>query len=118
MKTLVIGASSDISRYSNIAVKKLKKYGHEVVAIGKSEDMIDDTPILINQPKLENIHTVTLYVNPIHQKSYYNYILRLNPCRIIFNPGTENEEFVNLAKKNGIETIEACTLVMLSTGMY
>ena len=118
MKTLVLGASSDISRYSNMAVKKLKKYGHEVIAVGRKEEMIDDTPIHANQPVFENIDTVTLYLNPANQTNYYNYILQLKPKRIIFNPGTENTELEKLAKEKGIATIEACTLVMLSTGMY
>ncbi len=118
MKTLVLGASSDTTRYSNMAVKKLKRFGHEVVAVGKKEDTIDDTPILSNQPRIDAIHTVTLYMNPFNQKNYYDYILNLNPKRIIFNPGTENAELAQLAREKNIETIEACTLVMLSTGMY
>jgi predicted CoA-binding protein len=118
MKTLVLGASSDTNRYSNMAVKKLKSYGHEVIAIGKKEDMIDDTKIVSQQPMIDNIHTVTLYLNPSNQKPYYDYILNLHPKRIIFNPGTENQEFEELIKSKNIEAIEACTLVMLSTGIY
>lgn len=118
MKTLVLGATTDASRYANMAVRKLRKYGHEVIAIGRKENMIDDTKIITNQPTIENLHTITLYLNPSNQKPYYDYILALNPKRIIFNPGTENSQLEELAKAKGIETLEACTLVMLSTGIF
>ena len=66
----------------------------------------------------ENVDTITLYLNPMHQKQYYDYIVSLKPKRIIFNPGTENEEFEKMAEKKGIEALEACTLVMLRSGQY
>ncbi len=37
---------------------------------------------------------------------------------MIFNPGTENEEFMKKLEKGGVEVLEACTLVMLGTGQY
>ena len=116
--TLVIGASTNIERYSNMAIKLLKQYNHQVFAIGNKVGKIDDTEILIGQPKLENIHTITLYLNAKFQKEYYDYILSLQPQRIIFNPGTENEELEILAQQNNIQTIEACTLVMLKTNQF
>jgi len=117
-KTLVIGASENKQRYSNLAVRKLLAYNNPVVAIGKRTGMIENTPILTGQQPIEDIDTVTLYLNPLHQKAYYDYILSLKPKRIIFNPGTENEEFESMAQSQGIKTLEACTLVMLSTGQY
>ncbi|MBP8915806.1 MAG: CoA-binding protein [Chitinophagales bacterium] len=117
-KTLVLGASPNPERYGNMAARKLKAHGHEVVAVGKRESKIDDMPILKEFPLLENIDTVTLYLNPDNQKEYYEKIIALNPKRIIFNPGTENEELEDLAKEHNIETVEGCTLVMLSTGTF
>jgi predicted CoA-binding protein len=117
-KTLVIGASEDPTRYSYLAVKKLLAHGHEVIAIGKKEGSIDNIPIIKGQPSITDIDTITLYINPTHQTAYYDYIISLKPLRIIFNPGTENNQLTSLAQKNNIETKEACTLVMLSTGQY
>ncbi len=117
-KTVVLGASENPERYSYLAVEKLKKYGHPVIAIGNKEGKIGDTPIITAHPAEEGIDTVTLYLNPQLQKSYYPYIFSLHPKRIIFNPGTENEELVALAKAKNIESKEACTLVMLGTGQY
>ena len=117
-KTLVIGASANPERYSNLAVKKLLAHDHPVVALGKRPGMIGNTAIITDKKTLEDIDTVTLYLNSENQKPYYDYILGLRPKRIIFNPGAENEELEMLAEENGIKTMEACTLVLLSTSQY
>ena len=117
-KTVVLGASDNPARYSYLAVEKLNRYGHPVVAIGKKEGQVGATHIITAHPDEKEVDTVTLYLNPQLQKQYYDYILSLHPKRIVFNPGTENEELYDLAKKNGIEVMEACTLVLLGTGQY
>jgi uncharacterized protein len=117
-KTLVIGASENPQRYSFLAVQRLLSHKHPVVAMGKKEGNVLGINISKEKEMIPGIDTVTLYLNPENQKSYYDYILNLQPKRIIFNPGTENEELETMAKNKGIETIEACTLVMLSTGQY
>ena len=117
-KTLVLGASQNTTRYSNLAIKSLRNHEHPVVAIGRRAGSVGDTPIITKEDPFEDIDTVTLYLNPANQKPYYNYILSLHPKRIIFNPGTENEELYELAVQHGIRPQEACTLVLLSTGQY
>ncbi len=117
-KTLVLGASANPSRYSYLAVQRLRNYGHPVVAIGGKAAVVSDVQVETGKKNFENIDTVTIYLNPHHQQEYYDYILSLHPKRIIFNPGAENDELADLAAANGIETKEACTLVMLSTYQY
>jgi len=117
-KTLVLGASPNPARYSNIAVHRLTRHGHEVVPVGVREGEIADIEIIKGRPELEDIDTITLYLNPKRQIEYYDYILGLKPKRIIFNPGTENPELSRLAREQGIETEIACTLVQLSIGEY
>lgn len=117
-KTLVLGASDNPSRYSYLAVNRLRSYGYPVVAIGKKNSMVADVAIEKEKKDWDNVDTVTLYLNPIRQQQYYDYILNLRPRRIIFNPGAENDELADLATKNGITPIEACTLVLLSTNQY
>ena len=116
--TLVIGASLKESRYSNICVKTLVSGQYPVTAIGLREGLIDKTPVQTGFPELQNIHTVTLYLGPENQKSWYNYILNLNPDRVVFNPGTENQEFEGMLSDAGIEVIEGCTIVMVKGGTY
>ena len=117
-KTLVLGASQNPARYSYLAIQRLIAHGHPVIAIGRRKGIVKDTEIVTDTAAHEGIDTVTLYLNPTNQKPYYDYIISLKPSRIIFNPGTENEELYDLARKNHIKTQEACTLVMLSTGQY
>ena len=117
-KTVVLGASDNPARYSYLAVQKLSRYGHPVIAIGKKQGKVGDTDVITERPDEKEVDTVSLYMNPQRQKEYYDYILSLHPKRIIFNPGAENEELQELAKANGIEPLEACTLVMLGTGQY
>lgn len=117
-KTLVLGASDNPSRYSFLAINRLRNYGHDVVAIGKKLTTVADVSVETEKKPINDIDTVTVYLNPLHQKEYYDYILSLKPKRIIFNPGAENEELYDLAKASNIQPLEACTLVLLNTGQY
>ncbi len=117
-KTLVLGATPNPSRYAYTATTRLQQNGHETIPVGIKKGNINGLKIQNGQPPIENIHTITLYLNPKHQVQYYNYILSLLPERIIFNPGTENNELRELATSKGIHTENACTLVLLSTGEY
>lgn len=117
-KTVVLGASSNPSRYSYLAINKLKAYKHPVIAIGKKPGSVGDTLIQTATPAVDEVDTITLYLNPENQRAYYDYILSLKPARIIFNPGTENEDLMQQAEEKGIEPVIGCTLVMLSAGMY
>lgn len=117
-KTLVFGASLKPERYANIALQKLVNYGHDVVAFGAKKGEVSGVSIDTELMPYKNIHTVTLYLGSENQTSYYEYLIKLNPKRIIFNPGTENPEFYNLLNQNNIEFEEACTLVLLSTNQY
>jgi predicted CoA-binding protein len=117
-KTVVLGASDNPSRYSFLAVERLREKGHPVVAVGKREGKINDTLILTGEPLVNDVDTVTLYLNPVLQVAAYDYILGLKPRRVIFNPGTENDELEEILRSKGIEPVEACTLVMLAAGLY
>jgi len=117
-KTLVLGASDNPARYSYLAIHRLRSHKHPVVAVGRKNTMVADVTVTKEKIEFPGIDTVTLYLNPQNQKEYYDYIISLRPRRIIFNPGTENEELDELARKNNIETMEACTLVLLSINQY
>lgn len=117
-KTLVLGASPNTEQYSHQAVLRLLKKGHPVEAIGRSPFLLETVPVQSGMPLLENIHTVTLYLNQERQKEYEDYIISLHPQRIIFNPGAENPSLYHKAIQHHIEPLDACTLVMLSAGTY
>jgi predicted CoA-binding protein len=117
-RTLVLGATPDSSRYAYLASNKLVRLGHEIINVGIKKGEVAGVPIEKPEAIHPDVDTITLYVGPHNQTSLYEYILNTNPKRIIFNPGTENPELEAKAREKGIETLEACTLVMLSTGQY
>jgi predicted CoA-binding protein len=117
-KTLVLGASTNPTRYSNMAVLRLRNHDIEVVPVGLRNGSIGDIEILTGMPAVEGIDTVTMYVGAQNQPAFYDYIVSLKPRRVIFNPGSENAAFETILQKAGIKTIHACTLVMLSIGNY
>lgn len=117
-KTLVLGATDNPSRYAYLAVNKLLRYNHPVVPVGIRDGEVGGIRIMKGQPEVQDVDTVTLYVGTRNLPPYFDYIIGLKPKRIIFNPGTENDDLERLARESGIETVEGCTLVMLSTGEY
>jgi predicted CoA-binding protein len=119
-KTVIVGATTNPSRYAFMAAEKLVENHHEIVPIGVKSGEVFGEPILNigSRPLIGDVDTITLYIGPQHQPEHYEYLLSLKPKRVIFNPGTENVEFEKKVEESGAEALEACTLVMLSTGQY
>ena len=117
-KTLILGATDNPDRFAYRAAHSLVRHGHPIALVGIKKGTVAGQEILNGRPAVANVDTVTLYVGPRNQVEWYDYILSLQPKRIIFNPGTENPELENRAREKGIQTVEGCTLVMLSAGMY
>ncbi|MCB0646771.1 MAG: CoA-binding protein [Saprospiraceae bacterium] len=117
-KTLVIGASTNPSRYSNMAINRLLLFKKGVRALGLRKGEVNGIEIETEKVEFDDIDTVTLYIGPQNQPEYYDYVVSLHPKRVIFNPGTENTTFYQILDQAGIEHFEACTLVLLNTGQY
>lgn len=117
---MIVGATTNRGRYAYLAAEMLTEYGNEIVPVGiKKGDVLGKEILDIrNKPSVTDIDTLTLYIGPDHQPEWYDYLLGLKPKRIIFNPGTENEEFQRKATQQGVEVLEACTLVMLRSNQY
>lgn len=116
--TLVIGASDHPTRYAYKAIRELRSYGHPVIALALDDGKVDDVEFDTEWDSEWKVDTITLYINPTRQPPFYSKIVALKPKRVIFNPGTENSELVQLLEKNGIEADYACTLVLLAIGRY
>ncbi|MFN2261419.1 MAG: CoA-binding protein [Psychroflexus sp.] len=117
-KTLIIGVSENEQRYANRVMKILVEKGHEVIAIGKNPGKVSGVKIIAEKIEIEDLHTVTLYINAEIQKEYYDYIIAQEPKRVIFNPGSSNEEFEKSLKNEGIQVLNSCSLIMLTADQY
>jgi len=115
--TLVLGASTDPARYAYLAVRRLRQHDHDVIAFGPRSGKVADVTLTQLWPTT-GVDTVTMYIGPKHQPEYLERMIALRPRRVIFNPGTENVSFESMLRESGIETLRACTLVMLGAGTY
>jgi len=115
---VILGASPNPVRFSHKAVKSLLRHDQEVVAVGLREGLIGEEEIQVGMPPIEEVDTVSIYIGSSRQSDYYDYILSLKPKRVIFNPGTVNPEFMARLKREGIEPVAECMLVLLSEGEY
>ena len=119
MNVAILGASNKPERYSNQALRLLAEKGHAVFPVHPALAEIDSHRVfktLVDIP--EPVDTVTLYVSPAHSTGMASAILASKPRRVIFNPGTENPELEQTLAAAGIETVHACTLVLLRTGQF
>ena len=117
-KTLVIGASINPERYAHKAIHLLLKHEIEVVPMGIRPGLVANLSIVSPFTAQFNIHTITLYIGDSKQEPYFDFILKINPKRVLFNPGTENPKLAKLLNEKGIIWENACTLVLISTNQY
>lgn len=119
-KTVILGATTNPSRYAYIAAERLTTHGHEIVPVGIKKGSVFGKEILDlrQKPEIKDVDTITLYLNPTNQQEWEDYIISLQPKRIIFNPGTENPALVKRAESMKIDAVYGCTLVMLGSRHY
>lgn len=119
MNTAILGASPKPDRYAHKAQTQLLAHGHPVFPISPTGATILDVPGYSSISQItEPIDTLTLYLSPTRLEPLIPEIIAANPRRIIFNPGTESPSAAEQFAAANIETLEACTLVLLATGTF
>lgn len=117
-KTLVLGATDNPDRYSCKAVKALLRNEYEVVPVGVRSGIIKETEILTGMPHVDDVDTILIYMGAKKQPEFYDYILNMNPRRVVFNPGAENPELENILKEKDIKVVKDCALIMINTDTF
>ena len=118
-RVAVLGASPKEDRYSFKAVKMLKEHGHIPVPVHPAGHVVDGDRCAKSLTEVaQPIDTLTMYVSSKISDGELENILNLKPRRVVFNPGAENGELAEKLKSSGIETVEACTLVMLRSEQF
>jgi predicted CoA-binding protein len=119
MRVAILGASDRPDRYAYMAFRMLKDYGHEVALVNPKLKEIEGVPVV---PALADtkgeIDTLTMYVGPQKSNQLINEIIALKPRRVIFNPGSENDDLIRELGLAGIHVVEGCTLVLLRTNQF
>ncbi len=122
MNVVVLGASRDETRYYHKAIKMLQEFGHNPLPVHPKESEILGHKVYPDLAALIalglKIDTLSIYVNPQISTHLVQEIIQLNPKRVIFNPGSENEQLEKTLIQKGIQVEEACTLVLLRTGQF
>jgi uncharacterized protein len=119
MLVAVLGASSDPNRYAYLAQTRLNAAGHRVIGVNPSLPSVDGIEMVAEVTELPpSVHTLTVYVSSKRSAAMAEAIASYGFSRVIFNPGAENPELAQRLRKTGISVLEACTLVMLSTGEF
>lgn len=119
MNVAVVGASNKPDRYSYKAVMMLKEKGHVPFPVHPSLKAVEEIVVFPGIPAIpEPIDTITMYLSAANQKNIEDDILRSSARRVIFNPGAENPSLAERLRAAGKEAIDACTLVLLSTGRF
>jgi len=115
----VLGASPKPERYSNKAVRLLLEHEHHVIPVHPVIAEIEGLPVAASLGGIdESVDTLTVYLSPSRSTPLTKELLALHPTRVIFNPGTESLELKQALEQQGIQTEEACTLVLLNTGQF
>jgi predicted CoA-binding protein len=116
---VVLGASPKPTRYSNMAVRQLQAKGYRVIPVHPRAEAIGDLAVVHSLGDIkEKVQTLTLYLGPLHSRGQLDGMLALAPRRVIFNPGTESPQLTARLEAAGIECLQACTLVMLRSGLF
>ncbi len=119
LSVAIIGASHKPQRYAYKAQQMLMQAGHQVYPVSGNGREIMGVPGYRSASEISDaIDTVTLYLNPQRHDAIKQELLALKPRRIIFNPGTESEELAQFYQQHGIQTLQACTLVLLRTDQF
>ena len=119
LSVAIIGASHKAQRYSYQAQVMLMDYKHTVFPVsGNGREILGVDGYSSVSEIIRPVDTVTLYLNADLHEAIKLDMVALNPRRIIFNPGTESAQLMQHYQSHGIETVEACTLVLLRTNQF
>jgi len=108
----VVGANQNPEKYGNMIYKKLRLRGYEVYAVNPLYDTVEGDQCykdLKSLPKLPDV--INMVVSPKRSKAFVEEAAGLGIRYIWFQPGTYDDEVLDLAKKLGLETVQSCVLV-------
>jgi uncharacterized protein len=114
---VVLGASSNRSKFGNKAVRAFARKQWTVVPVNPRESMIEGIPCvsdLDSAPRQPDV--LSIYLPPRVIEEMADAIARLAPAEVWLNPGTSSLQVNEALDRHGLEWVDDCTLVRL--GMH
>ncbi len=109
---VIVGASTDRSKYGNKAVRAFKQGGWTVYPVNPTAQEVEGVPSFASIADVpEPVHRISMYVPPKVGRQMLGDIVSKAPQEFFLNPGSEDEELVREAKALGLDPIQACSIV-------
>ncbi len=108
----IIGASTDRSKYGNKSVRAFKDGGWTVYPVNAKADEVEGLKAYASIEDVPDpIDRVSMYVPPAVGKTMIDAIVAKHPGELFLNPGSEDDELVELAQAKGLKPMLACSIV-------
>ena len=115
----VIGASSHRNKFGNRALRAYERQGYTVLAINPNEREVEGHPTypsVLDAPG--QIDIATVYVPGHIGIKVMEQIAEKGIPEVWLNPGADTDEVVAKARKLGLNTIQACSILAIGERPY
>ena len=110
----IVGASSDRSKYGNIAIHSYLQAGYEVFPVNPKEEQIEGLKVYRSVSEIPvPLDRMSLYLPPQIGMKVIEEIAKKGTKELFLNPGSESDELVAKAQSLGLNVIVACSITAL-----
>lgn len=110
----IVGASSDRSKYGNIAIHSYREAGYEVFPIHPKETEIEGLKVCKSVLEIPvPLDRVSVYLPPQTAKKVIEEIAKKGAKELFLNPGSESDALVAKARSLGLNVIVACSITAI-----
>src|SRR5438067_8218675 len=110
----ILGASADRSKFGNKAVRAFLARGYEVYAVNPKGGEVEGLPVyksLADIPADVELDRISVYLPPAVGLKALPEIAARGCSELWLNPGSESDELVAAAEKQGLNVVQACSIV-------
>ena len=110
----IVGASSDRSKYGNIAIHSYLQAGYEVFPVHPKEQQIEGLKVYRSVAEIPAaLDRVSVYLPPQIGMKVIGEIAKKGTKELFLNPGSESDELITRAQSLGLNVIVACSITAL-----
>ena len=112
----ILGASADRSKFGNKAVRAFLARGYTVYPVNPKGGEVEGLPVyksLADIPADVKLDRISVYLPPAVGLKTLPEIAKRGCGELWLNPGSESDELVEAAEKQGLHVIQACSIVAI-----